>query len=93
MENKTVVFWGGAIGLVSFIIFGLLPSLVYGGYAGVVLANGIFNTPIHTNVIAQAIVVFMAAMSILACAGMFVVVGCVLALFAWFVGHLIVQSK
>ena len=73
--RRSGAFAGGSVGLVLFIIFGLLPSLLYGGYAGVALAGGIFGMPIHVNVLAQAVAIFTTLVSVLGTAAVFVLLG------------------
>jgi hypothetical protein len=36
-----IVSVGSLLGMVAFLAVGLLPAMAYGGYAGVLLANGI----------------------------------------------------
>ncbi len=88
MENNSVerrtkanpfTFIGGIIGLVTFLVIGLLPSLLYGGYAGVILGSAIFGTPIHENILAQATVVLGVISGVLAIGGVFVLGGAILA--------------
>ena len=71
-------FIGGIIGLVAFLIVGLLPSLVYGGYAGVILGGAIFGTPIHESVVAQATVLLGVISGVLSIGGVFVLSGAIL---------------
>ncbi len=88
MENNTVersaranpiTFIGGVIGLVTFLVVGLLPSLLYGGYAGVILGGAIFGTPIHESIFAQATVVIGVVSGVLAIGGIFVLGGAIVA--------------
>lgn len=72
---RTSAFAGGVVGLVTFLAVGLLPSLVYGGYAGVALANALFGTPIHEHFLAQALVIFGMVVCLLSAAGLFVLLG------------------
>jgi len=75
----TFVFAGGVVGLLAFLAFGLLPSVVYGGFAGVTLAAAIFGHPLEASMIARAIVVFGTVVGLLATAAIFVVSGSALA--------------
>ena len=43
MNRKTPSIVGAAVGLALFLAIALLPALLYGGYAGVMLAGGIFG--------------------------------------------------
>ena len=45
MTRKTPTIIGAAVGLALFLAIGLLPALLYGGYAGVMLASGIAGIP------------------------------------------------
>ena len=49
MNRKTPSIIGAAVGLALFLAIALLPALLYGGYAGVLLAGGIFGTPIQAT--------------------------------------------
>jgi len=72
-QGSTLI--GGGIGLVIFLAIGLLPSLVYGGYAGAMLVGAIFGAPIHTSILAQGVVVFGMLIGLLANAAVFVLAG------------------
>jgi hypothetical protein len=45
-SNRTPTLVGAGVGLVAFLAVGLLPTLVYGGYAGVVLAAALSGAPV-----------------------------------------------
>ena len=75
----TFVFGGGIAGLVSFLAVGLLPSIVYGGFAGVTLAAAILGHPVGGSILARGIVVFGTVVGLLATAAIFVVAGAALA--------------
>ena len=83
VERKTrkisVTVYGAMVGLVTFLVAGLLPSLLYGGYAGLVLGGAIFGTPIHESVFAQATVIIGVISSVLVTGGVFVLGGAILA--------------
>jgi hypothetical protein len=72
---KTATFIGGIVGLVGYLAIGLLPSIVYGGFAGVTLAAALFGTPIDASWMARGVVVFGMVVGLLATAALFVVVG------------------
>ena len=74
-----ITFIGGVMGLALFIGVGLLPSLLYGGYAGLILGSAIFGTPIHESVFGQATVVLGVISGVLAIGGIFVLGGAILA--------------
>jgi hypothetical protein len=66
---------GAGIGLALFLAVGLLPSLLYGGYAGVLLAGGIFGTPVTASFAVRALVVFGMVLGVSAVASLFAVMG------------------
>lgn len=72
MTRKTHTLIGAAIGIAIFLAVALLPSLMYGGYAGVMLGGALVGTPIHATVLPRALVV----------SGMVLGVVCVGAVFA-----------
>jgi hypothetical protein len=76
---NSVTFFGGVVGLMVFLVVGLLPSLLYGGYAGVMLGSALFGTPIHEHVLAQATVVLGVLFGLLATGAVFVLGGAIMA--------------
>ncbi len=76
--SRTFAFGGGIVGLVSFLFIGLLPSIVYGGFAGVTLASALLGGPVEGNLFARGLVVFGMVVGLLSCAAVFVVVGAAL---------------
>ncbi len=75
MQNKIPGLIGAAIGLAAFLAVALLPSLLYGGYAGVLLAGGIFGTPVQATFLVRALIVFGMVLGVTAIAGLFAVTG------------------
>ena len=75
--ERTFAFGGGIIGLIAFLIVGLLPSLVYGGFAGAALAAGLLGHPVDASIMARGITIFGMVAGLLATGGVFVVVGAV----------------
>ncbi len=73
--SRTFAFGGGVVGLVTFLFVGLLPAIVYGGFAGVTLASAILGGPVEGNLLARGLVVFGMVIGLLATAGIFIVVG------------------
>ncbi len=69
---------GVAVALVIFLTVALLPSLVYGGYAGLLLAGGILGTPVEPTVLARALVAFGMILGVVAVASIFAVGGAAL---------------
>jgi hypothetical protein len=66
---------GAGIGLAAFLAIGLLPSLLYGGYAGVLLAGGIFGTPVSASLAVRALIVFGMVLGVTAVGSLFAVAG------------------
>jgi len=85
-RNKTVAVVGAAVGFGLFLATALLPSLVYGGYAGLLLANGIFGTPVPATLAARGLVGFGMVLAVMAAASIFTVAG---AACASFLAHLL----
>ena len=77
MTRKTPTLIGAAVGLALFLAVGLLPSLVYGGYAGVLLAGGIFGTPVQATFLVRALVVFGMVLGAVGVGSLFAVSGAV----------------
>lgn len=75
--NKTFGIVGAGVGLVLFLAVALLPAIVYGGYAGVLLAGGIFGTPIVPTFAVKALIVFGMVLGVVAVASLFAVTGAV----------------
>jgi hypothetical protein len=74
---KTYTLIGTGVGLALFLALALLPSMLYGGYAGVMLAGGIFGTPVQPTFLVRALVVFGMVMGVTATASLFAVMGAV----------------
>ena len=77
MNRKTPSIVGAAVGLALFLAIALLPALLYGGYAGVLLAGGIFGTPLQATFAARALVVFGMVMGVTGVGALFAVGGAV----------------
>jgi hypothetical protein len=75
MNSKTASLVGAGIGLVLFLAVALLPSLLYGGYAGVLLAGGIFGTPVSASIAVRALIVFGMVLGVTAVGSLFAVAG------------------
>lgn len=65
MTRRTYTMIGAAVGLVAFLAFALLPTLLYGGYAGVLLAGGIVGTPIQATLLSRALISFGMVLSVI----------------------------
>lgn len=69
---------GCALGIALFLGIALIPAMLYGGYAGVMLAGGIFGTPISPTLLVKMLIVFGMAMGVIASGSLFAVAGAVL---------------
>jgi len=58
MKRNVPSLIGAAVGLALFLAIALLPALLYGGYAGVLLAGGIFGTPVQPTLLVRGLIVF-----------------------------------
>ncbi len=77
MNKKTPTLIGAAIGLALFLAIALLPAMLYGGYAGVLLAGGLFGTPVEPSLLARALIVFGMVLGVVAVGSLFAVAGAV----------------
>ena len=77
MNRKSYTLIGAAVGLALFLALALLPSLLYGGYAGVLLAGGIVGTPVKATLFVRALIVFGMALGVVSVAALFAVGGAV----------------
>ena len=75
MNRKHYTLIGAAAGLAVFLALALLPSLLYGGYAGVLLAGGIFGTPLASTFLVRALIVFGMVLGVVAVGSLFAVGG------------------
>jgi hypothetical protein len=76
-NKKVPTLIGAGIGLATFLAVALLPAMLYGGYAGVLLAGGIFGTPVQATLLARALIVFGMVMGVVGVGSLFAVVGAV----------------
>ena len=74
---KTPTLIGAGVGLAIFLAVALLPALLYGGYAGVLLAGGILGTPVKATLLVRALIVFGMVLGVTALASLFTVGGAV----------------
>jgi len=77
MTTKNITLIGSAVGLSLFLAIALLPALLYGGYAGVMLAGGIFGTPVQPTFLVRALIVFGMVMGATGVGALFTVGGAV----------------
>ena len=76
-QSKLPSLLGAGIGLVLFLAIALLPSVLYGGYAGLLLAGGIVGTPVQPTLLVRALVVFGMVLGVVGIASLFAVMGAV----------------
>lgn len=74
-NRKVPTLIGSGIGLATFLAVGLLPAMMYGGYAGVLLAGGILGTPVQATLLARGLIVFGMMMGVVGVGSLFAVVG------------------
>jgi len=74
-RNRKIAVTGAAVGFVLFLVVGLLPALLYGGYAGLLLATGIFGAPVEASLLTRGLVMFGMALGVFGTAALFVVTG------------------
>ena len=77
MTRKFHTLIGAAVVLALFLAITLLPALLYGGYAGVLLAGGIFGTPIKATLLVRALIVFGMVLGVTGVGALFAVGGAV----------------
>lgn len=75
MNKKIPTLVGAGIGLALFLAIALLPAMLYGGYAGLLLAGGILGTPVQATLLARALIVFGMVLGVVAVGSLFAVVG------------------
>jgi hypothetical protein len=75
--TRTFGLIGAGVGLAAFLAVGLLPSILYGGYAGVMLASGIFGAPVDASLAVRALIVAGMVLGVTATASLFAVAGAV----------------
>ncbi len=75
MNKKIPSLVGAGIGLALFLAIALLPALLYGGYAGLLLAGGIVGTPVEPTFLVRALIVFGMVLGVTAVGSLFAVMG------------------
>jgi hypothetical protein len=76
-SKKIPTLVGAGIGLALFLAIALLPAMLYGGYAGLLLAGGIFGSPVQATLLPRALIVFGMAMGVVGVGSLFAVLGAV----------------
>jgi hypothetical protein len=77
MNKKLPTLIGAGIGLALFLAIALLPAMLYGGYAGLLLAGGIVGTPVAPTLLARALIVFGMVLGVVGVGSLFAVMGAV----------------
>jgi len=77
MQNKLPSLIGAGIGLALFLAVALLPAILYGGYAGVLLAGGIVGTPVQPTFLVKGLIIFGMVLGVAGVASLFAVLGAV----------------
>lgn len=66
---------GAAVGFAAFLTVALMPSLLYGGYAGLLLAGGVFEAPLPPSFAMRALIALGMAMGAAGAGSLFTVGG------------------
>ncbi len=77
MNKKIPTLVGAGIGLAVFLAIALLPAMLYGGYAGLLLAGGIVGTPVQATLLSRALIIFGMMLGVVAVGSLFAVLGAV----------------
>jgi hypothetical protein len=77
MTTKNFSIVGAGLGLTAFLAVGLLPAVLYGGYAGLMLASGIAGTPVQPTALVKGLIVFGMVLGVTGVASLFAVLGSV----------------
>lgn len=72
---KTHALVGAGAGLVAFLAVGLLPTILYGGYAGVLLAGAMAGTPVEASFAVRALIVAGMVLGVTLVAALFAAAG------------------
>jgi hypothetical protein len=75
MQKKTPAVVGSIVALVAFGLVAAIPAAMYGGYAGVLLAGGLFGTPLPQIFLVKAVIVFGSILGVVGVASLFAVAG------------------
>jgi hypothetical protein len=76
-QNKLFTLVGAGIGLALFLAIALLPAVLYGGYAGLLLAGGIVGTPVAPTFFVKGLIIFGMVLGVTGIASLFAVLGAV----------------
>jgi hypothetical protein len=76
-QNRLYTLIGAGVGLALFLAIALLPAILYGGYAGLLLAGGIVGTPVQPTLLVRGLIVFGMVLGVTGIASLFAVLGAV----------------
>ena len=76
-QSKLPSLVGAGVGLALFLALALLPAILYGGYAGLLLAGGIVGTPVQPTFLVRALIVFGMVLGVTGIGSLFAVMGAV----------------
>ncbi len=74
---------GAYAALALYFAVGLIPAQQFGGYAGILLAQGIFGTPVRSTLPVHALVLFGRLLGAVGVSGLFAVGGAIVGAAAW----------
>jgi len=77
MNRKTSTLIGAGLGLALFMAIALLPAMLYGGYAGVLLAGGVFGTPIQSTLFVRMFIIGGMILGTIGVGSLFTVLGAI----------------
>jgi len=77
MKTKLYTMIGAAIGLAMFLGVAMLPAALYGGYAGVLIAGGIFGSPIAPTFLVKTLIIGGMILGTIGVGALFTVAGAV----------------
>jgi len=93
MKRNVPSLLGAAAGLALFLAVALLPALQYGGYAGALLAGGIFGSPIQATLLVRALIAFGMVLGTVGVGSLFAVGGAAAGAAVGAVARAIVPAK
>jgi len=77
MKTKLYTMIGAAVGLAIFLGVAMLPAALYGGYAGVLIAGGIFGTPLASTFLVRVLIMGGMILGTIGVGALFTVAGAV----------------
>ena len=77
MKTKLYTMIGAAVGLAIFLGVAMLPAALYGGYAGVLIAGGIFGAPLAPTFMVRVLIMGGMILGTIGVGALFTVAGAV----------------